>query len=263
MNKICRVVVKMRLDGLIKPMRESREFRNIIDGISKKKFPIGVFGLSESAKSYLIYGVYNEIDKPFLIVTHSDVEARKLYEDLSLYLAEVYYFPTKEMVFYNIDAISGDLRWERLKVIRKMIDTGRKIIITCVESLASAYIPVGLYENYIINISVGEALNLKDISEKLVQSGYEKNEIVDSKGQFSIRGDIMDVYSPIAAEAYRIELFGDEVESIRTLNLESQRSIDKLDSIEIFPAKEIILDKDKIQKGRKSIEDDAALVEKN
>lgn len=262
MNKICRVVVKMRLDGLIKPMRESREFKNIVDGISKKKFPIGVFGLSESAKSYLIYGVYNEIDKPFLIVTHSDVEARKLYEDLSFYLAEVYYFPTKEMVFYNIDAISGDLRWERLKVIRKMIDTGRKIIITCVESLASTYIPVELYENYIINISVGNVLNLKDISEKLVQGGYEKNEIVDSKGQFSIRGDIMDIYSPIAAEAYRIELFGDEVESIRTLNLESQRSIDKIDSIEIFPAKEIILDKDKIQKGRKSIEDDAALVEK-
>ncbi len=252
----------MRLDGLIKPMRESSEFGNIIDGISKKRFPIGVFGLSESAKSYLIYGVYNELDKPFLVVTHSDVEARKLYEDLSFYLSQVYYFPTKEMAFYNIDAISGDLRWERLKVIRKMIDTDRKIIITCVESLASTYIPVGLYENYIINISVGDVLNLKDLSEKLVQCGYEKNEIVDSKGQFSIRGDIMDVYSPIAAEAYRIELFGDEVESIRTLNLESQRSVDKIDSIEIFPAKEIILDKDSIQKGRKSIEEDAALVEK-
>ena len=65
---------------------------------------------------------YDELDKPFLIVTHSDVEAKNLYEDLSFYIPHVYYFPTKEVVFYNIDAISGDLRWERLKVIREMIN---------------------------------------------------------------------------------------------------------------------------------------------
>ncbi|MEY8000852.1 transcription-repair coupling factor [Clostridium sp. Mt-5] len=250
----------MRLEGLMKPIKESNKFKNIINEIGRKKFPVGVYGLSESARSYLIYGVYETLDRPVLIVTHSDVEARKLYEDLSFYLPQVYYFPAKEVVFYNIDAISGDLRWERLKVIREILNPHKKIIITCVESLSSVYIPVELYRDYIFKVSVGNNLDLKNITEKLIQCGYERSEVVDSKGQFSIRGGIMDIYSPISEEPYRLELFGNEVESIRSFNLESQRSIEKVDSIEIFPAREIILDKDKIEIGKKGIQEDLTVV---
>lgn len=250
----------MRLDGLIKPLRDSREFKSIINDIESKKFPVGVFGLSESARSYLIDGVFEELDKPSLVLTHSDVEARKLYEDLSFYSTQVYYFPTKEVVFYNIDAISGDLRWERLKVIREMLNRGNKIIVTCIEALASSYIPVELYKNYTLNISMGDVIDLEKISEKLIQCGYERVEIVDGKGQFSIRGGIMDLYSPIAVEPYRIELFGDEVDSIRSFNLESQRSIEKVGSIEVFPAKEMILDSQSIEKGYEGIEKDLNVI---
>ena len=255
MNK-CIGVVKMRLDGLIEPIRKNSGFKDIMIGIDKGKFPIAVFGLSESSRSYLIYAVYNEQDRPFLIVTHSDVEARKLYEDLSFYLPQVYYFPTKEVVFYNIDAISGDLRWERLKVIREMLNPGKKIIITCVESLASIYIPPELYNKYIFKLSVGDKVDFKNISEKLIQCGYERADIVERKGQFSIRGGIMDIYSPILQEPYRIELFGDEIESIRNFNLESQRSIEKVNDIEIFAAKEIIFDRERIKLGKAQIKND-------
>lgn len=246
----------MRLNGLFKPLRGSREFKNIISGIEANKFPVGIFGISESARSYLIDGVFEELDKPFLVLTHSDVEARKLYEDLSFYIPQVYYFPTKEVVFYNIDAISGDLRWERLKVIREMLSKGKKVIVTSIEALASSYIPVNLYKDYTFNINVGATLDLDKLNEKLIQSGYERVEVVDAKGQFSIRGGIMDVYSPTSVEPYRIELFGDEVDSIRNFNLESQRSIEKVDSIEIFPAKEMILDSERIKSGYKRIEKD-------
>lgn len=250
----------MRLEGLMKPIRESDKFKNIMNEIFKGRFPVGVYGLSESARSYLIYGVFEALDSPVLIVTHSDVEARKLYEDLSFYIPQVYYFPTKEVVFYNIEAISGDLRWERLKVIRQILKRGKKIIIVCVESLSSVYIPLELYKKYIFKISVGDTLDLEGIAEKLIQCGYERSDIVDGKGQFSIRGGIMDIYSPISEEAYRLELFGDEVESIRNFNLESQRSIEKVNSIEIFPAREIILDKNKIKAGEKSIKEDLKVV---
>ncbi|MDW8801673.1 transcription-repair coupling factor [Clostridium sp. A1-XYC3] len=250
----------MRLDGLFKPLKSSREFKNIISGIGGNKFPIGIFGLSESAKSYLIDGVFNELDKPFLVLTHSDVEARKLYEDLSFYIPKVYYFPNKEVVFYNIDAISGDLRWERLKVIREMLNKEKKVIVTSIETLASSYIPVDLYREHTFTMSVGKTLDLEKLSEKLVQCGYERVEIVEAKGQFSVRGGIMDVYSPISAEPYRVELFGDEIDSIRSFNLESQRSIEKVKEIELFPAKEIILDSDKIRKGYDNIEKDLNII---
>ncbi|NMM62159.1 transcription-repair coupling factor [Clostridium sp. P21] len=250
----------MRLDGLLKPLKNSREFKSIISSIEKGKFPIGTFGLSESARGYLIDGVYEELDKPFLILTHSDVEAKRLYEDLSLYIPNVYYFPTKEVVFYNIYAISGDLRWERLKVIREMLREGKKIIVTCVEALASRYIPVNLYRNYTLNVSVKDILDIENLNEKLIQCGYERVEIIDSKGQFSIRGGIIDIYSPISGEPYRIELFGDEVDSIRSFNLESQRSLEKVTSIEIFPAKEMILNDESIKNGIKGMENDLKAV---
>lgn len=246
----------MRLNGFMELMKNSVQFSHIMDSINSNEFPIGVFGLSDSGKSYFVDSAYEKINKSVLVLTHSDIEARKIYDDLSFYDNNVYYLPTKEVVFYNIDAISGDLRWERLKVIRQMLKGGKKIIVTCIEALTSLYVPRDLYKKYTFKLMEGMSIDLKDFSRKLVQCGYERVDMVDSKGQFSIRGGIMDIYSPILAEPYRIEFFGDEIESIRNFNVESQRSIEKVKSIEIFPAKEVILDDDSIKKGYDSIEKD-------
>jgi transcription-repair coupling factor (superfamily II helicase) len=246
----------MRLKGLMQPLKEHNEFKNIISSIRGDVFPVGVYGLSESAKSYLINGVYEEVDKPVFVVTHSDVEARNFYEDLSLYLPNVYYFPTKEVVFYNVYAISGDLRWERLKVIREIINKGKKLIVTSIEALAPCYTPIELFREYTFQLAVGDSLDIHDLAYKLVQCGYERIDMVDSKGQFSVRGGILDIYPPIASAPFRIELFGDEIDSIRTFNPESQRSVERVEKIEVFPAKEIILSKESVDKGYKAISKD-------
>ncbi|MGL5244771.1 MAG: CarD family transcriptional regulator, partial [Sarcina sp.] len=180
-------------------------------------------------------------NKPIIIVTHNDMEARNLYEDLSFYNTDVYYFPTKEVVFYNIDAISGDLRWARLKVIREMINSRKKIIVTSIEAFASIYTPLELYKKHTLEIKVGDTLELSSLSQKLIECGYERMEVVEGKGEFSLRGGIIDIYPPNSNLPFRIDLFGDEIDSIKTFNIESQRSIEKVTSMEIFPAKEIIL----------------------
>jgi len=240
----------------MKPLKESNQFKNILTNIEKKAYPIGVYGLSESAKNYLVSGVYGQLDKSILILTHSDVEAKNIYDDLSFYVNEVYYFPTREMGFYNADAVSGDLRWERLKVMKKITEDGKKIIITCIEALAATYIPIDLLKQYIFKLSVGSTLNFKPFSEQLIQCGYERVDRVENKGQFSIRGGIIDVYPPISALPFRIELYDDEIDSIRTFNSETQRSIDKVSEIDIFPAKEIILTDESRNKGYNKIKED-------
>lgn len=246
----------MRLVGITQPLKESNEFKSALTNIHKNKFPLSIFGVSDSARSYLINGLYDEIDKPFLILTHSDMEAKNLYEDLSLYIPECFYFPTKEVVFYNIDAISGDLRWERLKVLKEILRPGKKIIVSSVECLASQYIPNEYYNNYYFEFKVGDIINLYDLSNKLIQCGYEKVELVEAKGQFSLRGGIMDIYPPTSMEPIRIELFDDEVDSIRSFNIESQRSIEKVKHVEIFPAKEIILTQEDLKYGYDCIKKD-------
>ncbi|WP_426348200.1 transcription-repair coupling factor [Alloiococcus sp. CFN-8] len=246
----------MRLQGLMNPLKKSKDFIGIKNAIDDRVFPIGIFGASESSKSYIIDGIYEEIDKPIFIFTHSDMEAKNLYEDMNLYINEVYYFPAKDVVFYNIDAISGDLRWARLKVIKEMLRPGKKIVISSIDAIASLYTPRELFENHSFTIKLGDKVDFKVISEKLIESGYERMDMVDGKGQFSLRGGIMDIYPPDIAAPYRIELFDDEIDSIRTFNTETQRSIEKIQSADIFPAKEIILDKTIIDKAYKSISEE-------
>ena len=219
------------------------KFKSITEKISEKTFPINIYGISESGKSYIINGIFEENDNSMVVVTHSDVDAKNLYEDLSFYTTDVFYFPVREVVFYNVDAISGDLRWARLKVIKEILQNERKkIIVTSIDALTSLYTPKEYYLRYSMIIKTGDDIDLKEISKSLLQCGYERVEVVEGKGEFSFRGGILDVFPPTSAYPYRVELFGDEVDSIRTFNTESQRSIEKVEEFSIFPSKEVIVD---------------------
>ena len=237
----------MRLEGLMEPLIESQKFHEIKENIDNKKFPLGIYGLSESGRTYLMNTIFEKSDESLVIVTNSDIEAKNLYEDLIFYTSDVYYFPVREVVFYNIDAISGDLRWARLKVIKEILNSKKKIIVTSIESFAANYTPREYYENHKIELSIHEEVDFNKINRLLVEGGYERVEMVEGKGEFALRGGILDVYPPDSIYPYRIELFGDEIDSIRRFNVESQRSIDKVESVSIFPAKEIIIDEDVIE----------------
>ncbi|MBK1809584.1 transcription-repair coupling factor [Clostridium sp. YIM B02505] len=246
----------MRLNGLMEPLNNSANFQKVKSNIDRDRYPFSTYGVSESGKGYLISGIFENSDKSIVVITHNDIEAKNLYEDLSLYTTDVYYFPSKEIVFYNIDAISGDLRWARLKVLKEILDSRKKIIVVSIESFATVYTPKDLYISHTFKIAVGDEISFKDFSKRLIECGYERMDIVDGKGQFSVRGGILDIYPPNTALPYRIELFGDEIDSIRFFNLESQRSIDKVKEIEIFPAKEVILDDETIQKAISKINEE-------
>ena len=233
----------MRLQGVMQPLKDNMKFKSITEKISEKTFPINIYGISESGKSYIINGIFEENDNSMVVVTHSDVDAKNLYEDLSFYTTDVFYFPVREVVFYNVDAISGDLRWARLKVIKEILQNERKKIkVTSIDALTSLYTPKEYYLRYSMIIKTGDDIDLKEISKSLLQCGYERVEVVEGKGEFSFRGGILDVFPPTSAYPYRVELFGDEVDSIRTFNTESQRSIEKVEEFSIFPSKEVIVD---------------------
>lgn len=194
----------MRLKGVLQPLRDNSTFNEIIASINGGKYPININGLSDSGKSYSVFGIYENINSPMLIVTYSDMEAKNIYEDLSFYTNDVYYFPAKEVVFYNIDAISGDLRWARLKVIKEILSNSNKIIVTSIDSLTSVYTPKELFMKYNITLRVDDEVDFKDLSRMLLECGYERVEAVEGKGEFSLRGGILDVFPPISTYPYRI-----------------------------------------------------------
>lgn len=253
----------MRLRGLMEPLISSEEFIELESYIKGDKHPIEIEGLSESGKSYVINGIYEVSNKPVVIITNSDMEAKNLYEDLNLYLSNVYYFPAKEIVFYNVDAISGDLRWARLNVIKEILSNNKNIIVTSIDAFAARYTPKDLFKTHTVSISVGDEVDFKELSKILVEAGYDRVDVVEGKGEFSLRGGLLDLFPTNSIYPYRIELFGDEIDSIRTFNTESQRSIEKVNCIEVFPAKEIIIDDEIIDYALSNIREELDLTLKN
>jgi transcription-repair coupling factor (superfamily II helicase) len=257
------MVRKMRLRGLMEPLISSEEFIELESYIKGDKHPIEIEGLSESGKSYVINGIYEVSNKPVVIITNSDMEAKNLYEDLNLYLSNVYYFPAKEIVFYNVDAISGDLRWARLNVVKEILSNNKNIIVTSIDAFAARYTPKDLFKTHTVSISVGDEVDFKELSKILVEAGYDRVDVVEGKGEFSLRGGLLDLFPTNSIYPYRIELFGDEIDSIRTFNTESQRSIEKVNCIEVFPAKEIIIDDEIIDYALSNIREELDLTLKN
>ena len=253
----------MRLKGLIEPLITSDKFSSIKRDIEEKDNLVEVYGLSESSKAYFANSVYESFEKPVVIITHNDMEAKNLYEDLNLYTSNVSYFPAKEVVFYNVDAISGDLRWARLRVIKEILERKKGIVVTSIDAFASAYTPKKLFKDHKLSLKVGKEVSFEEISKVLIEGGYERVEIVEGKGEFSLRGGLLDVFPPDSIYPYRIELFGDEIESIRTFNVESQRSIDKVKTLKIFPAKEMIVNENVIEEALNFMKSELDEVVKN
>lgn len=151
----------------------------------------------------------------------------------------------------------------RLKVINEILNKKKKIIVTSIDSFAAKYTPHKLFVEYSMHLKENDEINIVEISKKLIQSGYERVEMVEGKGQFSLRGGILDVFPTCSTYPYRVELFGDEIESIRTFNIESQRSIEKVKKIDIFPAKEIIISEEALSLGRDRLRDDFEKITSN
>ena len=244
----------MRLNQIKEHITKTKGFGEVNQGVSEKRYPIGVYGISDSARAAFISSFFNETDKSVYVFSWSDMEARAIYEDLQLWEMDVYFLPSRELVFYDADAISGDLRWERLRVLKEIAADQKKIIVTSVESLLSAWMPLKYFKDYTFNFRPGDVIELETLAKRLIESGYERAEVTEGRGQFSLRGGIMDIFSPVASFPVRIELFGDEIDTIRIFNPDSQRSMDHVDGAEIFPSKEIIIDKPSLIRGRDQIQ---------
>ncbi len=246
----------MRLKGIIDPLLKEDKFISLIDNIKKGETPVEISGISDSAKSYVVSAMYNEVDKPFLILSYSDMEARNIYEDLLFHYDNVEYFPNKEVVFYNIDAISGDLRWRRINVLKNVLSKKNNIVVASIEAVMSKYTPIDTFKGYIKKVSIGDIVDAKKTSMWLIEGGYERVVTVENKGQFSIRGGIIDIYPPTEEYPFRIELFDDEIDSIRTFNTKTQRSIEKVFTFMMYPAKEIVMPKEVLENGISRIKED-------
>jgi len=232
------------MNAIISELQNLPKFQEYIEKINKKISPVSISGLSDVGKLQFVYASKEAVKKPICIVTYNEIEARRIIEDLKYFAGElesVYYFPKREIVTYDYIAENKDLQYERQEVLNKIENKKAKIIVTTVEALMQKMVAKStLFQNK-INLKVGKSYSIDGIKQNLINLGYERNDLVEGKGQFSSRGDILDV-AVSEREGLRIEFWGDEIDSIRRFSISSQRSSEMMNEIQIMPAHEFVLE---------------------
>lgn len=238
------------------PLNELGEFEEITRLLKKPGAAVALTGCVDSQKLHMVYGLSDGF-KYKIIVTFNDIRAKDIYEDYKLYDKNVMLYPAKDLIFYQADIHGNQLVKERMKVLRRIIEGRPLTVVTTFDSLMAPQIPLSVLEQYVVSIGHQSSVNERELAGKLAGMGYEKNYQVEAPGQFSIRGGIVDIFDLTEENPYRIELWGEEVESIRSFDILSQRSIEKLQSVSIYPATELVLSEKDLYRGLEKIEKEA------
>ncbi|MFY9613720.1 MAG: transcription-repair coupling factor [Tissierellaceae bacterium] len=227
---------------LIDPLLNMDSYRALLEDIAKEVSPISTYGLIDEDLGHFICALNEHLDRQILLITYDEAKSRRLYEDIrNLGHDSVEIFPAKEKLFYDIDASSYENLNQRLKVVSKLLAGENIIVIASLEALLDKLVRRDIFEAYTQTITFGESIDLGKLVNNLTIAGYERVHMVEGIGQFSIRGGIIDIFSPNSSNPYRIELFDDEVDSIRVFDAITQRSLEVVDNIKIPPVKEILV----------------------
>ena len=234
--------------ALLAPLEELGEYEEIKKIMAGDCVSVALSGCVDSQKLHMIYGL-SEGFRYKLIVTFSDLKAKELYEDYQFYDRNVILYPAKDLIFFQADIHGNQLTMERVKCLRRLTEGTPLTVITTYDALMAPQVPMEAWQDRMIHIDKLTGVAESDLAVRLTELGYEKTYQVEAPGQFSIRGGIVDIFDLTEENPYRIELWGDEVESIRSFDVLSQRSIEKLESVDIYPATEIVLSDKELREG--------------
>ena len=235
------------------PLEELIEFQDLKRDLSREQGPLLVSGCMDSQKAHLISELADTAAWK-LIVTYDDQRAREIYEDYRCFDPEILLYPSRDLLFYSSDIHGNLLTRQRMQVMRRLAEGESGVIVTTIDGLMDHLLPLSHLKEQCLLIQSEEVLDVDRLRTSLAGMGYEKVAQVDGMGQFSVRGGIIDIFPLTEEVPYRIELWGDEVDSIRTFDPESQRSIEQVEEAVIYPATEMVLGKEEVRAGVDKIE---------
>ncbi|TYS83880.1 transcription-repair coupling factor [Rossellomorea aquimaris] len=244
------------MKGILKQVHQSEEIQSIIAGVEEQLSEQLVAGLSGSSRTAYIADVYLQTNKSTIVVTHNLFQAQKVYDDLIQFLSEdeVYLYSANELIAAELSVASPELRAQRIEVLNKLSQNHSGVYIVPVAGLRKILPPKSMWETNQIRFKTGEDIDLDEVLNQLVQMGYQRTGMVNTPGEFSLRGGIVDIFPLTSQNPVRIELFDTEIDSIRIFSVEDQRSIDKLNAMEIGPATEVLLSYENIERLIREIE---------
>ena len=233
------------MKAFLTPLQGLAEFEQIKEKSKTNKGILQVSGCMESQKSHLMYGL-SGIAPYRLILAEDERRAREIYEDYRFYDRKVYSYPAKDLLFFQADIHGNLLIRQRMKVIKALLEEKELTVVTSIDGCMDFLEPLEKIKEQLIHYESDSTVDIEQLKNQLVALGYERVGQVEMPGQFSVRGGIVDIYCLTEENPWRIELWGDEIDSIRSFEPESQRSLENLEELTIYPAVEHIGDKDMV-----------------
>ena len=233
------------MKAFLTPLQGFAEFEQIKEKSKTNKGILQDSGCMESQKSHLMYGL-SGIAPYRLILAEDERRAREIYEDYRFYDRKVYSYPAKDLLFFQADIHGNLLIRQRMKVIKALLEEKELTVVTSIDGCMDFLESLEKIKEQLIHYESDSTVDIEQLKNQLVALGYERVGQVEMPGQFSVRGGIVDIYCLTEENPWRIELWGDEIDSIRSFDPESQRSLENLEELTIYPAVEHIGDKDMV-----------------
>ena len=231
-----------RMKMLTAPILELESYRSLLLAIEMERTPVFAEGVIDEQKAHMLFSLHAHTQRPLLVLTYSELRARQILDDLSFFAKDVMIYPSKDILFYSADVHSMETNRQRFMVLERLLHGKLPIVVASIESMLDRYPKKEIFNQSILTMHVGDVVEVNQLIKQLVSMGYERCELVESPGQFALRGGILDVFSLTAEEAMRIELWDDEIDSIRSMDVANQRSVEKQDEAVVFPMRELVYD---------------------
>ncbi len=244
------------MNSFLIPFKDMPNIEEIRDGLAKGTNTYEIVGALDNFKPHLIYGVGHDVPVK-LIITYDENRAKNLMESYAFFDENVYYYPPRDLLFYQSDIHSNALTRDRIEVVRALLEGGSVTVVTTIDALMNKLPPMDTYKRGVFSITIEDEINVDEIRKKLVMLGYEAVSQVEHPGEFAVRGGIIDIYSLTEENPVRVELWGDEVDSLRFFDPMTQKSVEEIKEVTIYPAVELVLTPDEIAEGLNLIEADS------
>lgn len=240
------------METLRAPFRLSDMGERYKAAVKSGKMPVEITGTDGFARYYVMDCIGEKRIK--LVVTYSEDRAKEIADAYNFFDRNVLYYPAKDVLFYSADIHGHTILRQRMEVVKSIIEGTVSTVVVSIDALLNKIVPIDEIRKNIVTFTLGAVLDMEAVKARLAALGYERNDWVDGVGQFAIRGGILDIF-PMSSECpFRVELWGEEIDSIRSFDVESQRSIENVEELSVYPAAEMILDSSRIKEGLKRIE---------
>ena len=243
------------MDAFFAPLKELKSFEQLQKHIEKGNGVVLATGCIDSQKAQLV-GALQRPECAQLVITADEQKARQMLEECRFYMPQAVYFPARDILFYQSDVRGNALTRDRMLAYQALREQEAPVIVTTIDAVMERLIRPEVLYDAILTISCEQELDMEQVRKQLVNMGYEYNYQAEQPGQFAVRGGILDIFPLTEQSPYRVELFGDEVDSIRRFDAESQRSMETLEEVCIYPVSELVLDETVISDGVERIQKD-------